>query len=181
MTYCASPDAPVEVLSRHAHRRRCEAAWWVAHGNITAEQARTVAVRCSSLLEAADADRQPRLCAHLAALAESEAARTADAAAAAARFTPLAEHAAEVDYRAEHRAARAARSTAALDALTPAPLVLDLTPEETPPAPSTSHNLPPPGQAVRCSPLAAHAPPTATARGRSRRLGTGTASRDRRR
>jgi hypothetical protein len=170
MTSTASPDAPAEVVRRRAHRRRCEAASWVAHGNITAEQARTVAARLRRRLEDADPDRQPRLCVHLAALAESEAARAADAAATAVRFTPLAEHAAEVDYRAEAAAQVAAAHAEALTALVLDLEALDI-PAAEPHRPRLVLDLPPPGRLVRCSPMAAHAPPAATARGRSRWLG----------
>ena len=170
MTSTASPDAPAEVVRRRAHRRRCQAAWPVAHGNITADKARTSAARLRRQLEAADPDRQPRLCAQLAALAESEAARSADAAATAARFTPHAEHLAEVDYRAEAAAQVAADHAEALAALVLAVEVLDLEAAE-PRRPRLVLDLPPPGRLARCSPMTAHAPPAATARGRSRWLG----------
>ncbi len=170
MTSTASPDAPAEVVRRRAHRRRCQAAWLVAHGNITAEQSRGAAARLRRRLEDTDPDRQPRLCAWLVILAESEAARSADAAATAARFTPHAEHAAEVDYRAEAAAQVAADRAEALTALVLAAEVLDLDAAE-PHRPRLVLDLPPPGRLVRCSPMTAHAPPTATARGRSRWLG----------
>ena len=176
MTSTASPDAPAEVVRRRAHRRRCQAAWLVAHGNITAEKARTAAAELDSLLEAADPDRQPRLCAQLGAMAEDCDAVSMGAAAAAARFTPHAEHLAELDYRAEAAAQVAAAHAEALTALVLAAEVLDLDAAE-PHRPRLVLDLPTPGRLVRCSPRTAHAPPAATARGRSRWLGLGHLSR----
>ena len=186
MTYCASPDAPTEVHRRHLRGR---ATRWAAQVAESDEHRRQRAARAAAEVEAraerraarTSPDPLTRLVGQFA-LPDNVTAIFDTVAAAADQFvapihtaqkaiaTATAHHA-EV---AEHRAARAAQDTAALDALAVDAPVLNLAPEVTPPAPRTTHDLPPPGQAVRSQPLAAHAPPTSAARGCSRLLGIGT-------
>ena len=185
MTYCASPDAPTEVLCRHARGRATK---WAAQAAESDEHRRQRAEKAAAEVEAraerraarTSPDPLTRLVGQFAlpdnvtaifdavpATAEQFVAPFHTAQKAIATVTA---HQADL---AERRAAKAAQVSAALDALAFDAPVLDLDAEVAPPAPRTTHDLPPPGQAVRSRPLAAHAPPTAAVPGCSRWLATG--------
>ena len=190
MTYCASPDAPAEVLCRHARGR---ATRWATHVAESDEHRRQRAEKAAAEVEARVERRTARERARTStdpltrlvgqfALPDNVTAIFDAVAATAEQFvapihtaqkaiaTATAHHA----DLAERRAAKAAQVSAALDALAFDAPVLDLDAEVAPPAPRTTHDLPPPGQAVRSRPLAAHAPPTAATRGCNRRWDKGT-------
>ena len=193
MRFCASPDAPAEVLCRHARGRADKCAAQVAesdeHRRQRAEKAAAeVEARAERRAARTSPDPLTRLVGQFALPDNVTAVFDAVAATAEQFIAPIhtmqkaiatvTAHQAEV---ADQRADRAAQVAAALDAFTVDAPVLDLVPEVAPPAPRTTHDLPPPGQAVRSQPLAAHAPPTSAARGCSRRWDKGTPLDDRRR
>jgi hypothetical protein len=193
MTYCASPDAPGEVLARRARRRadgcaegyraildrrtqataeRAERRRLDAANQAARERARSVAASPLDRLTAsltlppgitAMADQMRTVSDNLEGtfLGFSRAAATCTA-----------EHADDCD----NRAARQAAAAEALAALVPADLALadELADLDAATWPLTGLDLPPPGRLIRCQPMAAHAPPTALAPGRSRRWDKGT-------
>ena len=193
MRFCASPDAPAEVLCRHARGRADKCAAQVAESD---EQRRQRAEKAAAEVEAR-ADRRAartstdpltRLVGQFALPDNVTAVFDAVAATADQFIAPIHTMQKAIAISTKHhaqdleaRAARAAQDTAALDALAVDAPVLALVLEVAPPAPRTTHDLPPPGQAVRSQPLAAHAPPTSAARGCSRRWDKGTPLDDRRR
>ena len=193
MRSCASPDAPKEVLCRHARGRATRCAAQVAESDehraaLAAQAAAEVEARAERRAARTSTDPLTRLVGQFALPDNVVAVFDAVAATAEQFIAPIhtmqkaiatvTAHQAEV---ADQRADRAAQVAAALDAFTVDAPVLDLVPEVAPPAPRTTHDLPPPGQAVRSQPLAAHAPPTSAARGCSRRWDKGTPLDDRRR
>lgn len=186
MSRCASPDAPTEVHRRHRRGRADKCAAQVAESD---ERQRQRAEKAAAEVEARAARRAARTSTDPLtrlvgqfALPDTATALFDTVTATADQFVApihaaqkaiatVTAHQAQV---ADQRADRAAQVAAALDAFTVEALVLDMVPEVAPPAPRTAHDLPPPGQAVRSQPLAAHAPPTAAARGCSRRWDKGT-------
>lgn len=187
MTWTASPDAPGEVLARRARRRsdRCAegyrkalqsradreaaAAKHQADREAARERARTNPTpwnqTTENLAKVADSLAPVHAVANNMSrsfLQFSKAAATWSAEAA----TDLEERATEQAADAEARAALVPAFSSDLD-----DALADL---DAATWPLTGLDLPPPGRLIRCQPVTAHAPPTACARGSSRRWDKGT-------